>query len=280
MAAGRAHDAELDGLLARIRVEPEAGARLSERDPADRLGIADKAAARELHWRLLARLDELHDRLWAEARRSVLLVLQGMDAAGKDGVIRNTLTGLNPQGCEVTSFRAPSPGELARDYLWRIHHAVPARGLLGVWNRSHYEDVVTTQVLGLVDDARVKRRVEHVRSFERLLDDEGTRVVKVFLHVSKDEQRQRLQARLDDPRKRWKFQRGDLDTRVLWDAFQGQYDRMIGATSTPWAPWHVVPADRKWVRDVAVAALLVSTLADMDPEIPPGDPGLAGMVVE
>ncbi len=280
MGDGRDGDRrELQPLIERMRVEPGTGAGLSTRDPADRLGIADKEAARPQHWRLLARLDELHDRLWAEASRSVLLVLQGMDAAGKDGAIRNTLTGLNPQGCVVVSFRAPGGTELAHDYLWRAHLAVPARGLLGVWNRSHYEDVVTTRVLDLVDDDQRDRRYGHIREFERLLHDEGTRIIKVFLHLSKDEQRERLQARLDDPRKHWKFRREDLDTRRRWDAFQAEYERAITATSTAWAPWHVVPADRKWVRDVAVASLLVAALTDLDPQIPPGDPAVEGLVV-
>ena len=202
-------------------------------------------------------LDDLHDRLWAEARRSVVLVLQGMDASGKDGTIRRVLTGLNPQGCAVVNFKAPTTVDLAHDYLWRIHAATPARGILGVWNRSHYEDVVTARIIGAIDDDQCRRRFRHIREFERMLPDEGITMVKVFLHISKDEQRARLQARIDDPEKNWKFRRSDLDTRAQWDEYQERYEAAISATSTSWAPWYVVPADHKWVRDVAVATLLV-----------------------
>ena len=270
------HDAVLDGL----RVEPGRAADLGGRNPASRLGLGEKAEGRARRDALLDTLDELHDRLWAEARRSVVLVLQGMDASGKDGTIRRVLTGLNPQGCSVVNFKAPSEVDRAHDYLWRVHAATPARGILGVWNRSHYEDVVAARMVGAADDEQCHGRYHHIREFERMLCDEGTTVVKVFLHVSKDEQRARLQARIDDPAKNWKFRRADLDVRAQWDDYQELYERAITETSTDWSPWYVVPADHKWVRDVAVASLLVDVLETLDPQIPDPEPGLEGLVVE
>jgi PPK2 family polyphosphate:nucleotide phosphotransferase len=263
-----------------LRVEPGTPADLAKRSPASHLKLAEKAAAQALNAQIFERLDELHNRLWAEAKRSVVLVLQGMDAAGKDGTIRRVLTGLNPQGCQVVDFKVPSDVDLAHDYLWRIHRAMPPRGRLGVMNRSHYEDVVAARVLGRVDDLGCERRFRHIREFERMLVDEGTTIVKVFLHISNEEQRARLQARIDDPTKNWKFQRADLEVRAQWDTYQKRYEEAITATSTSWAPWHVVPADHKWVRDVAVAQLLVDVFELLDPRIPDPEPGLEGIIVE
>ncbi|HEY7105243.1 MAG TPA: PPK2 family polyphosphate kinase, partial [Acidimicrobiia bacterium] len=229
---------------------------------------------------LAVRLDTLHNHLWAEARRSVVLVLQGMDAAGKDGTIRRVLTGLNPQGCEVVNFKQPTSVALQHDYLWRVHNACPARGILGVMNRSHYEDLVTARALDVIDDERRAQRYRHVREFERMLTDEGTTVVKVFLHISKEEQRVRLQERIDDPEKNWKFRREDLDARAQWAVFQELYEETITATSTRWAPWYVVPGDHRWVRDIAVASILVDVFERLDPRIPEPEPGLEGLVVE
>jgi PPK2 family polyphosphate:nucleotide phosphotransferase len=268
------------GVVERLRVEPGSRVDLTHRDPADRLGFADKAAGRARTEELRLELDDLHDRLWAEARRGVILVLQGMDASGKDGAIRKVLSGLNPQGCSVTNFKAPSPTDLAHDYLWRVHAAEPARGILGVWNRSHYEDVVTARVIDVVDDDQCRLRFHHIREFERLLRDEGFTIVKVFLHLSEEEQRVRLQARIDDPTKNWKFRRGDLDTRAHWDEYQERYELAITETTTKWSPWYVVPADHKWVRDVAVASVLVDVLRELDPKVPPPEEGLEGLVVE
>jgi PPK2 family polyphosphate:nucleotide phosphotransferase len=271
---------EQASVLHGLRVDPGDQARLAKRDPAARLGLGEKAVGQALSDELLGELDDLHNRLWAEAKRSVVLVLQGMDASGKDGTIRRVLTGLNPQGCAVVNFKVPTEVDRAHDYLWRIHSALPARGILGVMNRSHYEDVVAARILGAVDDDGCERRYRHIREFERMLCEEGTTVVKVFLHLSKDEQRARLQARIDDPTKNWKFRRADLDVRALWDEYQARYEAAITATSTEWAPWYVIPADHKWVRDVAVAQLVVETLGRLDPQIPPPEPGLEGIVVE
>jgi PPK2 family polyphosphate:nucleotide phosphotransferase len=275
-----AKGSDADSIIHELRVAPGDAADLAQRNPASRLGLAEKADGRARTEGLLEVLDDLHNRLWSEARRSVILVLQGMDASGKDGTIRRVLTGLNPQGCSVVNFKAPTTVDLAHDYLWRIHAATPARGILGVWNRSHYEDVVTARCIGVIDDRQTRRRLRHIRVFERMLHDEGISMVKVFLHISKDEQRARLQARIDDPEKNWKFRRSDLDTRAQWDEYQERYEAAISATSTSWAPWHVVPADHKWVRDVAVAALLVDVLRGLDPQIPDPEPGLEGLVVE
>ena len=266
--------------LTPLQVQAGRAPRLARRDPGDRLGLTGKAAAREQRDAVLDELDELHGRLWAEAKRSVLLVLQGVDTSGKDGVIRRVLTGVNPQGCSVTSFKAPTTLELERDYLWRVHNACPARGRLGVFNRSHYEDVVAARVLGIADDAHCRRRYRHLRDFEQMLGDEGTTVVKVFLHISRGEQRRRLQARLDDPTKRWKFRLDDLEARKQWDAYQSAYEEAITETSTDAAPWWVVPSDRKSVRDVAVATLLLETFRRLDPQFPPADPSLDGVIVE
>src|SRR5262245_57217022 len=271
---------KLDSMVRRLEVTPGEPARLSQRSPADRLGQGHKLDDTGTLDKLSERLDVLHDRLWAEARRSVVLVLQGLDASGKDGTIRRVLSGLNPQGCEVVNFKEPTTDSLAHDYLWRVHIACPARGILGAMNRSHYEDVVTTRVLGLVDRAWCRRRYRHIREFERMLSEEGTAVVKVFLHISKDEQRARLQERIDDPRKNWKFRRSDLDTRARWDEYHSYYEEALTETSTKWAPWYVVPADHKWVRDIAVASILVDAFERLDPHIPDPEPGLEGLVVE
>jgi PPK2 family polyphosphate:nucleotide phosphotransferase len=267
-------------MIDQLRVDPGDSPKLGKRDPGSKLGMSDKAAGVERLEALVDELSDLHNRLWAEATRSVLLILQGLDASGKDGTIRHILTGVNPQGCHIVSFKPPSETELAHDYLWRVHASCPARGELGIFNRSHYEDVVAVRVRGLAGKDVWSRRPHHVREFERVLVDEGTRVVKVFLHVSKDEQRERLQERIDDPAKRWKFQPGDLDDRKLWDDYMAAYEDTIAETSTEWAPWYVVPADHNWVRNTAVAGVLVAALKEMDPRLPEPLEGLGGVSIE
>ena len=262
-----------------LRVEPGTPARITERDPRDTLGL-DKPRARELLRALNTKLDVLQRRLYAEAARSLLLVLQGLDASGKDGVIRSVFTGVSPQGCRVTSFKAPTASELAHDYLWRVHAQLPARGELGVFNRSHYEDIVAVRMWDLAPGKVWRRRAGHIREWERMLTDEGTTIVKVFLNVSKEEQRERLQERIDDPEKRWKFRRDDLEARRRFDDYIAAYDEALTETSTDWAPWHVVPADRNWVKAVAVAELLVDELERLDPQLPALEPGIETLVVE
>jgi PPK2 family polyphosphate:nucleotide phosphotransferase len=270
---------ETNKLVRSVRVDPGSPAGLAERDPGSRLGLHDKQAGLERLDELVTRLGLLHDRLWAESQRSLLLVLQGLDASGKDGTIRHVLTRVNPQGCRVVAFKAPTATELSHDYLWRVRAGCPARGELGIFNRSHYEDAVTVRVLGLAPKSVWKRRPHHIREFERLLADEGTHVVKVFLHVSKDEQRKRLQERLDDPEKAWKFRREDLDNRARWDDYMAAYEDVITETSTDWAPWYVIPADRNWVRNLAVAELVVHALTELDPKFPPPDPSMADVQI-
>ena len=260
-----------------LRVEPGKPAGLSKRDPADRLGFTDKETGVALLADQVGRLAFLHNRLWAEHERSVLLVLQGLDASGKDGTIRHVLTGLSPQGCRVVSFKEPATTELEHDYLWRVHAACPSRGEMAIFNRSHYEDVVAVRVRGLAPAHVWKQRPRHIREFERMLGDEGTTLVKVFLHLSRDEQRVRLQDRLDNPEKKWKFELGDLEDRAHWDEYMAAYEEAISETSTEWAPWYVVPADRNWVRNLAVAELLVHALERLEPQLPKPDPTLSGL---
>jgi PPK2 family polyphosphate:nucleotide phosphotransferase len=266
-------------LITSLRVEPGARFLLSRHGTDDTFGWEKSEAKAELD-KVKAKLDLLQQRLYAEKRRSLLLVLQAMDAAGKDGTIRSMLSGLNPAGVQVTSFGVPGGPEAEHDYLWRVHAAVPAKGEIGIFNRSHYEDVLVVRVKDFVPKPVWSKRFDHINSFERMLADEGTTVVKVFLHVSKDEQRERLQERVDDPEKRWKFRAGDLDDRALWPKFQSAYQDAIRRTSTAHAPWYVVPADRNWVRNLAVAKILLHHLERMNPKLPPPAVGVEGLVVE
>jgi len=262
-----------------VRVSPGARPELAARSPEDTLGLESKEVARERRTELVDRVGALQERLFAEGSRSVLLVLQGLDGSGKDGVIRGVFTGINPQGCHVSSFRVPSSTELAHDYLWRIHAALPPRGVIGVFNRSHYEDVVAVRLHRIAPETVWSRRPGHIREWERMLVDEGTSLVKVFLNVSKDEQRERMQERIDDPNKRWKFRKDDLEVRRRFDEYLAAWEDVIGETSTEWAPWHVVPADRNWVKSTAVAALLVDALERLDPRFPDAEAGIEGLTV-
>ena len=263
-----------------LRVEPGSGAELRARSAGDHAGLSGKADARKELAKLVDELALLHNRLYAEASRSLLLILQGLDASGKDGTIRSVLTGVNPQGCRIVSFKAPSATELAHDYLWRIHQVTPLRGEIGIFNRSHYEDVVAVRVHRLAPKSVWSRRSRHIREFERMLGDEGTALVKIFLNVSRDEQRKRLQERLVNPEKGWKFRRSDLDDRARWDEFIDAYDAVIGETSTKWAPWHVVPADHNWVRNLLVARIVVDELRRMNPQLPKPEASLGDVEID
>lgn len=223
---------------------------------------------------LIAKLAGLQERLYANATRSLLVVLQGMDTSGKDGTIKSVMSGLNPQGCKVVAFKTPSTDELARDFLWRVHREVPAKGYIGIFNRSHYEDVLITRVHGWVSDKVAKRRFEQIKEFEELLSESGTAVLKIFLHISKDEQKLRLEARIADPEKRWKWNSGDLEERNLWDDYQKAFEDVILATSTERAPWYIVPANRKWYRNLIVADRMVDALKSMQLKMPPGPDGV------
>ena len=262
-----------------LRVAPGKTLSLRDHDTAATLGWDKAAAAGELE-RVKTRIDLLQQRLFAEEKRSVLLVLQAMDAAGKDGTIRNVLAGLNPAGFRVSSFGAPGGPETQHDYLWRVHAMAPPKGQIAIFNRSHYEDVLIVRVKNFVPRPVWSNRYGHIRDFERLLGDEGTAVVKCFLNVSKDEQRLRLQERVDDPEKRWKFRLGDLEDRKLWPKYKQAYQEAIARTSTIAAPWYVVPADRNWVRNLAVAKILLHHLEKLNPMLPLPADGIVGLVVE
>lgn len=266
-------------MLNGLRVEPGTAAALDERDPGDTLGLDDKSEGKKLRDELAEEMAGLQSLLWAEKRRSLLLVLQGMDGSGKDSTVRRVFRGVNPQGCRVVAFGRPHAGELAHDYLWRVHAAAPARGEIGIFNRSHYEDVIVPRVRTRDPVAVWHPRLRHIREFERVLVDEGTTIVKVFLNISKDEQRHRLQKRIDNAEKHWKFDPGDLDDRDLWDEYRTAYEDTLTETSTEWAPWYVVPGDHKWARDVAISKLIVSTLQQMDPRPPNATAAVEGVVV-
>jgi PPK2 family polyphosphate:nucleotide phosphotransferase len=257
----------IERMLATPRVD------LSAHDPGETFGWEKEAAKSQLVTEVQA-VAELQKRMFAEGSRALLVVLQAMDAGGKDGVIRSVFTGLNPAGVQVTSFGVPSEIELAHDYLWRVHPHCPARGHIGVFNRSHYEDVLVVRVKKFVPASRWRKRYGNIRDFEQLLVDEGTSVVKLYLNVSKEEQRLRLQDRVDSPEERWKFRAGDLDDRALWDDYMAAFRDALRKTSVDTAPWYVVPGDRKWVRNLAVAKILLNALEELDPKFPDPEPGI------
>jgi len=224
------------------------------------------------------RLRDLQERLWAEHRQSVLVVLQAIDAGGKDGTVKHLFRGLNPAGARVVSFRAPSEEELEHDFLWRVHRHAPGAGEVVVFNRSHYEDVLVVRVHALVPEAVWRPRYDLINQFEANLAAAGTRIVKLYLHISAEEQAERLRDRISDPTKRWKFRLGDLGERAHWDDYRAAFEEALARTSTVAAPWFVVPADRKWYRNWAVSRILLDTLEDMEPQYPPGD-DVEGVVV-
>lgn len=253
---------------------------LSQFDPRCVFGDWNKETAEKQIKKNTAKARDLSYRLYAENRRAVLLILQGMDASGKDGTIRTVMTGINPQTFRIVSFKAPSVEELDHDFLWRIHREIPPRGSVGIFNRSHYEDVLVVRVRNLVPEAEWSTRYDRINEFEELLSDGGVTLIKVFLHMSRDEQRERLQARIEDPTKRWKFRHGDLDERKEWDAYQAAYETVLSRCNTPHAPWHIVPADRKWHRNLVVSEVFRQTLERMAPQLPLCEPGIENVRVE
>ena len=249
----------------RYRVKPNEKIKLEKLDPADRSAYeGDKEKAQEDLAKLNDKLEEYQEMLYAEHKHRVLIVLQAMDTGGKDGVIRRVFDGVNPQGVRVASFKVPTAEELDHDYLWRVHKMTPGRGEIVIFNRSHYEDVLVVRVHGLVPEKTWKKRYDHINEFERLLANEGTTILKFFLHIDKDEQKERLQARLDEPDKHWKFSPSDITTRSKWPAYQQAYADVFARTSTEAAPWYVVPADRKWYARLAVTEILTRTLESFD----------------
>jgi PPK2 family polyphosphate:nucleotide phosphotransferase len=248
-------------------------------DPDDtQLVPGGKADAKKKNARIQERLGELQELLYAEHRRKLLIVLQGMDTSGKDGTIRHVMGGFNAQSTRVASFRKPSLDELEHDFLWRVHRVVPASGEAVVFNRSHYEDVLVVRVHNLVPKEMWQKRYGQIKDFERMLAESGTVILKFFLHISKEEQRVRLQARLDDPTKRWKFQAGDLEERKFWKDYQRAYEDALSKTSTDEAPWYIVPANQKWYRNYVVGSIIAETLDKLDMKYP--DPDLSGIKVE
>lgn len=263
----------------RHRVAPGSQVDLGRIDAADNAGLEkDDRVEQELQ-RLRAELDDLQECFYAWDKRSLLIVLQAMDTGGKDGAIEQVLQGVNPQGVTVTSFKAPTPEELSHDFLWRIHKAVPPRRMIGVFNRSHYEDVLVVRVNKLVPEVVWRRRYDEINKFERLLSDSGTVILKFYLHISKDEQAERLQDRLDDPNKCWKFSLGDLKERELWNDYMEAYQDALAQCSTEHAPWYVIPANRNWYRNLAITSIVVDTLKELDPRYPTPDPALEKVVV-
>lgn len=263
-----------------VRVQPGAPLRLADIDPDNNAPFDHKKKVEKRLEELRAQLSDYQEKLYAEHRQSVLLVFQAMDTGGKDGTIRNLLTGVNPAGVEVAAFKQPSAEELNHDFLWRIHQHTPGRGHIGVFNRSHYEDVLVTRVHGLIEPFTWQQRYQDIVNFEQLLTRNGTRVLKFFLHISKEEQAKRLQARLDNAKKRWKFEPGDLKERQLWDAYQVAYQEALAATSTPECPWYVIPANDKRARDQAVAEIVVAALAEINPQPPAATFDVAAQVIE
>jgi len=258
--------------------KPLSAVNLHDFDP-DYTGDHDKDSAKEATDNLQARLEALQERLYAEGKQALLIVLQAMDAGGKDGTIRHVFDGINPQGVRVTNFKAPTPEELSHDFLWRVHQRTPPKGYIGIFNRSHYEDVLIVRVNNLVPKEVWEKRYGAINHFERLLVDGGTQILKFFLHVSKDEQKRRFQERLADPTKQWKFSMGDLPVRERWDDYMRAYEAALTRCNTEYAPWHVVPANHKWYRNLVVTQAIVETLERMNPQFPPPEPGLDKVLI-
>ncbi len=261
--------------------EDDAGA-TPLRDPADRATLSKddiKERERAQTAELTAQIATCQEMLYAQRKQKVLVVLQGMDTSGKDGTIRALFSRINPMGLRGVTFKAPNDDELAHDYLWRVHRHVPAKGEIAIFNRSHYEDVLITRVQDMIDEKECKRRYAHICDFERMLADTGTVIVKVFLHISRDEQRKRLQERLDDPDKQWKFDENDLVQRKKWDAYMRAYERAIMATDVEHAPWYIIPADSKTHRNLLISTLLLEVLQAMKLSFPAPDARLSKLKV-
>ena len=260
-------------------VAPKKRLDLSKFDARDKSFFESREAAEQSLLDDTAAIDALQDRLFAEEKQSLLLVLQATDAAGKDGTIRKVFGPVDPLGIRAHSFKKPTPLELSHDFLWRVHQKTPAKGEIAIFNRSHYEDVLVVRVHGYADPETIEARYDQINDFEKRLAFYGTRIVKVYLNVSKEEQRERLQERVDIPRKRWKFNPGDLEERKHWDDYREAFEIALKRCSKPWAPWYVIPADRNWVRNALVARLVRLTLEDMNPQYPKPDFDPSGITV-
>lgn len=263
------------------RVHPGAAVDLDTLDTRDTGDFeGDKKDAKGVLKEMTARLAELQEKFYADGEHRVLMVLQATDTGGKDSTIKKVFRGVNPAGVRMASFKQPTHQELARDYLWRVHSRVPRNGEITIFNRSHYEDVLIVRVKDMVPEGVWSKRYAHINDFERLLADEGTTIVKIFLHISKDEQAERLQARLDDPTKHWKFNTADLAERKRWNDYQEAYEDMLGRTSQTHAPWFIVPADRKWYRNLVVSSILIEALESLDLQYPESTEDLGDVEIE
>jgi len=264
----------------KYRVQPGSIIYLNEWDPNDKSAFDDKDEGKTLTKQLNKELEDLQELLYAEAKHKVLIVLQAMDTGGKDGTIRHVFEGVNPAGVNVASFKVPTPEELSHDFLWRIHKRTPAKGEMVIFNRSHYEDVLIVRVHELTPEVVWRKRYDQINQFEQLLVDEGTTILKFYLHIDKDEQKARLQARLDEPHKRWKFAKGDLDERKLWPQYMAAYEEMLSKTSTDAAPWYIIPGNRKWYRDLVISQVIVDKLKALNMQYPQPEADLENIVIE
>jgi len=266
--------------MAEQRLIPKVGSKvkLKDYDPSDTSGYSKESAQAE-QAKLEARLTELQEKLYAQGTQSLLVVLQAMDAGGKDGTIKKVFSVVNPQGVHVTSFKAPTADELAHDFLWRIHPRIPAKGYVGIFNRSYYEDVLIVRVNKLAPRDVWEQHYDQINAFERLIHDSGTRILKFYLHISKDEQKKRFQERLDNPEKWWKFSVDDLAVREKWDDYMDAYGAAITHCNTEYAPWYIVPANHKWYRDIVITRAIVETLEDMKVAYPKAKEDLSGVTI-
>ena len=266
--------------MAKYKLTPKLGSavNLQQYDPDYHDGLDEKDVADEVV-KLKEKLETLQEKLYAESKQALLVVLQAMDTGGKDGAIKKVFEGVNPQGVDVTSFKAPTPEELAHDFLWRVHRFTPAHGYIGVFNRSYYEDVLIVRVNNLVPKSVWKTRYETINQFEELLTTNRTRVLKFYFHISKEEQKQRLMSRIANPKKQWKFKMEDLPVREQWDDYMVAYEAMLERCNTDYAPWHIIPANHKWYRDLIVLRTIVATLEDMNPKYPKPEDGLDKVVI-
>lgn len=267
-------------MIAQHRLEPGRTVDLSTISTSGKESQPDRKVAEVEFRQLRDELIELQRRHYAADRDKLLIVFQAMDAGGKDGTIRRVFRGVNPQGVQVTSFKVPSKKELAHDFLWRIHQAVPGKGMISVFNRSHYEDVLVVRVHRIAPESVWRPRYDQINNFEKMLVETGTVILKFYLHISRDEQRERFQARIDEPDKNWKFSFDDLEKRKLWPDYMAAYEEMLNRTTTAWAPWHVIPANQKWYRNLAITRYIVAVLRDLDPQYPEPERDLAGLQVE
>ncbi len=263
-----------------ITIKPGSKCVISKIDLTQRDPKFDKKSGEKRIEQNAKRMSELANILFAENKRSILLVLQGMDTAGKDGTIRTVMRGVNPRGCQVVSFKRPSEEELDHDFLWRVHNVVPRKGNIGIFNRSHYEDVLVVRVHDLVPEKVWRTRYDQINAMEKLLVETGTVVIKCFLLISKETQRERLQARIDDPKEHWKFNLNDLEERKKWDQYVAAYEEAITRCNTEYAPWYIIPSEKKWYRNLIVSELLRTTLEEMKPQYPAAEKSFQGIVVE